>query len=184
MLYGQPDHAYYTSQIVYAAGCGRGRVQRELKKLTELGIIVRALEGRQLYYIADNRSPIFPEIRSIVRKTFGIAEVLRGALQPVANDIQSSFIFGAIDRKTDDRASDIDVMVIGNIHFNNEVVDQLFSVETELGREINTVVYPEAEFRQKIQQDHYFLKTVMDRSKIFLVGDEVGLKRLAYQKPV
>jgi hypothetical protein len=34
------------------------------------------------------------------------------------------------------------------------------------------VVYPIAEFKQKVREDHYFVKTVLAGEKIFLIGDE------------
>jgi predicted nucleotidyltransferase len=136
------------------------------------------VQGRQVYYRANPDNPIFPEIKSIIRKTFGIAEVLRSALQPVADNIRSAFIFGSIARNTDDQASDIDVMVIGNIGFG-EIVDLLSPAETQLGREINAVVYPETEFQEKTRRDQYFVKTVMEGDKIFLIGNDDELRKLA-----
>ena len=44
--------------------------------------------------------------------------------------------------------------------------------EEKLGREVNVVVYPIAEFKQKVREDHYFVKTVLAGEKIFLIGDE------------
>ena len=44
--------------------------------------------------------------------------------------------------------------------------------EEKLGREVNVVVYPIAEFKQKVKEDHYFVKTVLEGEKIFLIGDE------------
>ena len=41
------------------------------------------------------------------------------------------------------------------------------------------VVYPISEFNQKVREDHYFVKTVLDGEKIFLIGDEHELARLA-----
>jgi predicted nucleotidyltransferase len=178
LLYGQPDRSYYTNQIVDAVNSGSGTVQRELERLSEAGLVLREVQGRQVYYRANPDNPIFPEIKSIIRKTFGIAEVLRSALQPVADNIRSAFIFGSIARNTDDQASDIDVMVIGNIGFG-EIVDLLSPAETQLGREINAVVYPETEFQEKTRRDQYFVKTVMEGDKIFLIGNDDELRKLA-----
>ena len=44
--------------------------------------------------------------------------------------------------------------------------------EETLHREINPVVYQESEFKQKIRNNHHFLKTVIEGEKIFLIGDE------------
>ncbi len=45
-----------------------GPVQRELKQLTDAGIIRRTVRGRQVYYQANSESPVFPELKSLIMK--------------------------------------------------------------------------------------------------------------------
>lgn len=181
LLYGKTDRSFYTKQILDAVKIGRGTVQRELKNLTDAGIIVREVQGHQVYYRANERCPIFVELKNIVRKTFGVADVIKQSLSAKANKIRLAFIFGSVARSSDDRKSDIDVMVVGNISFG-EIVDLLSSAEEQLAREINTVVYPVAEFKQKVESDHHFLKNVLAEEKIFLIGDDSELNRLVERK--
>jgi len=178
LLYGRADSSFYTKQILDAVKIGRGTVQRELKNLTDTGIITREVQGRQVYYRANEKCPIFNELMSIVRKTFGVADVIRQPLATVADKIRVAFIFGSIARSADDRKSDIDVMVVGAISFG-DTVNLLSTAEEELGRELNAVVYPISEFKQKVREDHHFVKTVLEGEKIFLIGDEGEIRRLA-----
>jgi predicted nucleotidyltransferase len=178
LLYGRTDSSFYTKQILDAVGIGRGTVQRELKNLTDTGIIIREVQGRQVYYRANEKCPIFNELKSIVRKTFGVADVIRQSLETVADKIRIAFIFGSVARSADDRKSDMDVMVVGAISFG-DIVTLLSPAEEKLGREVTPVVYPVAEFKQKVKEDHYFVKTVIEGEKIFLIGDEGELRRLA-----
>jgi DNA-binding transcriptional ArsR family regulator len=177
LLYGRTDSSFYTKQILDTIKGGRGTVQRELENLTDAGIIIREVQGRQVYYRANPRCPIFDDLKSIVRKTFGIADILRQSLSPRVDAIRVAFIFGSIASSTDDRISDIDVMVVGSISFG-DVVDLLSPSEGLLGREINPVVYPATEFKKKVKEDHYFVKTVLDGKKIFIVGNEDELGKL------
>ena len=177
LLYGRADSSFYTKQILDAVKIGRGTVQRELKNLTDTGIIIREVQGRQVYYRANTRCPIFDELKSMVRKTFGVADVIRHSLAAVADRIQVAFIFGSIASGNAGKASDIDVMIVGDISFG-DIVSLLSGAEEQLGREINSVVYPVAEFKQKAKGDHHFVKSVLESEKIFLVGDEGELARL------
>jgi predicted nucleotidyltransferase len=181
LLYGREDSSFYTKQILDAVKSGRGTVQRELKSLTDNGIITRKVEGRQVYYRANAQCPIFNELKSIVRKTFGVADVIRQALAIMEDKIRVAFIFGSIASSANDRRSDIDVMIVGAISFG-DTVDLLSAAEEKLGREVNVVVYPISEFKQKVREDHYFVKTVLDGEKIFLIGDEHELARLAEKR--
>lgn len=177
-LYGRADTSFYTKQVLDAVKIGRGTVQRELKNLTDTGIITREVQGRQVYYRANEKCPIFNELKSIVRKTFGVADVLRQSLSPKADKVQVAFIFGSVARSADDRRSDIDLMVVGRITFG-EVVSLLKPAEEKVGREVNPVVYPVAEFKKKVKEDHHFVKTVLEEEKIFVIGDEDEFRKLA-----
>lgn len=178
LLFGRPDESFYVNQIVQLLGGGTGAVQRELKMMTEAGIIVREEKGNLVYYHANSNSPIFSELKNIVRKTFGVADIIRESLTLISKKIGVAFIFGSVARSSDDRASDIDVMVIGPISFA-DISAAVSPAEKLIQREINPVVYPPAEFKQKVKEDHHFVKTVLEGEKIFLVGDEDELRKLA-----
>jgi predicted nucleotidyltransferase len=176
-LYTHTDRRYFVRQLTNLIKEDSTNVSRELIRLEKAGIVVSTTEGRQKYYQANSKSPIFNELKSIVRKTFGVADVIREALAPVSGGIKAAFIFGSVARSSDDRKSDIDVMIIGDITFD-EVVSALSPAENTLGREINSVVYPVTEFSKKVNKDHYFVKNVLGKEKIFLIGDEDELARL------
>ena len=178
LLYGRADSSFYTKQVLDAVKIGHGTVQRELKNLTDAGIIIREVQGRQVYYRANEKCPIFNELKSIVRKTFGVADVLRQALAPKADKVRAAFIFGSVARSADDRRSDIDLMVVGSVTFG-DVVSLIGPAEGKLGREITPVVYPVAEFKKKVKGDNHFIKTVLEGEKIFVMGGEDELRQLA-----
>jgi len=177
LLYGRADSSFYTKQILDAVKIGRGTVQRELKNLTDTGIIIREVQGRQVYYRANTQCPIFDELKSIVRKTFGVADVIRQSLAINADKIRVAFIFGSVARSTENRFSDIDLLVVGDITFG-EVVDLIATAEGTLNRELNPVVYTLAEFNKRLSENHYFISDVLSGDKIFIVGDENELKAL------
>src|SRR5262245_50509075 len=88
LLYGHPYQRFYQRQIVRELGLGSGAVQRELVRLTRSGILTRNVEGRQTYFQANGDSPIFDELRSLIRKTFGVSGVLQAALLPIAGRVR------------------------------------------------------------------------------------------------
>ena len=81
-LYGHSDESFYLRQLVRAVGAGHGALQRELKHLTDLGLIVRRVQGNQVLYQANSQSPIFSELKSLIAKTVGIHDAIRSALAP------------------------------------------------------------------------------------------------------
>lgn len=178
LLYSHVDESFYLRQIVRAAGVGMGSVQRELKKLSESGIILRTTRGKQIYYKANPDCPIYDELKSLVMKTAGIGDILKAAFVPLTDLINVAFLFGSLVRGDERSSSDVDVLVVGNVSFA-EVVSALEQVQETIRREINPIVYPPKEFRSKLAADHHFLKTTLNNPKLFLIGDEHELAKLA-----
>ncbi len=89
LLYGRPDETFYINQLMQATGSGSGAVQRELKNLTEAGVLVRTQSGNLVYYQANPQCPIFNELKSIIRKTFGVADIIRQVLEPIRKKFKS-----------------------------------------------------------------------------------------------
>jgi hypothetical protein len=59
------------------------------------------------------------------------------------------------------------------------VVAALRPAESRLGREINPAVYPPNEFRAKLRAKNAFLRRVIAGQKVFVVGDDRDVARLA-----
>jgi predicted nucleotidyltransferase len=182
-LFSHPDERYFVRQLTALVQEDSTNVSRELARLEKTGILISTTEGRQKYYQANRGSPLFDELHGLILKTTGVADVLRSALEPAKGKIRVSFIFGSIAKGDEKIRSDIDVMVIGKISFE-EMVSLLSPAEEKLRREVNPVVYPVAEFKRKVEEDHHFVKTVLDEQKIFLIGDEGELAKLAGKRAV
>lgn len=178
LLYTHADESFFLEQLIQAAALGRGTVQRELAFLARAGIVRRMVRGRQVYFQANSDCPVYAELKGLVVKTAGVADALRAALAPLAARIRVAFVYGSVARGEERRASDIDVMVIGEVSFA-EAAEALGRAQEMLRREINPSVYPSAEYRAKLAAKHHFLSSVLKGEKIFLIGDERELARLA-----
>lgn len=180
LLFSRPDERFYLREILRAAGGGSGAVQRELKQLTEAQLVHREKQGSHVYFSANREAPIFPELRAIVEKTAGTADVLRASLAQLVSKgrIRLAFVYGSVASGQQTASSDIDLFIIGDASLQ-EIVPQLERADNRLGREINATVYPATEFRQKLKRGAPFLKRIVAGAKLFVVGDERELARLA-----
>lgn len=177
VLYSHTDESFYLRQLVRITGVGVGAMQRELKQLTDSGIIRRLRIGRQIFFQANTDCPVFKELRDLVIKTIGVGDVLRSALVPLAERIQIAFIYGSLARGEETRSSDLDVLVVGDLTFA-EVVSAISPLQETLSREINPSVYPLKEFRSKVSEGQHFISTVLEAPKIFVIGDNNELEKL------
>ncbi len=178
LMLSHPDRAFYLREIVGLTGLGIGHLQREFERLAEAGIIRRFTQGRHVYFQADQTCPIYNELRGIVLKTVGVADEMRRALLPLRKRIRVAFIYGSVARGSENSASDVDLMVVGDVTLA-EVVDAVRETETILLRPVNPTVYPWKEFTAKLAASQHFLTKVMGRDKLMLMGGEDDLAALS-----
>jgi predicted nucleotidyltransferase len=178
LFYSHAEESFYLREVVRRTGAGLGAVQRELKRLTSAGILLRSIRGNQVYYQAHRQCPVFADLEGLIIKTAGVADVLRAALTVVADRIEVAFLYGSLAKGTAKADSDVDVLVVGEADFADIVV-ALGEAQEVLNREVNPSVYPAAEFCRKLAQRHHFLTTVLEEPKVFLLGGEDELARLA-----
>jgi predicted nucleotidyltransferase len=134
-----------------------------------------------VYFQADRTSPIFHELQGLLLKTAGLVDVIREALQPMADRIAAAFVFGSAARGELRGSSDVDVLVVGDVSFV-EVSDALAGAQVRLGRDVNPSVYPPSEFEEKVRAGHHFLSSVMDEPTLFIMGDTHDLARMGAER--
>ena len=178
LLYGWHDKAFYVRQIARHVDASVGTVRRELEILAAAELIVRTTIGNQVFYQSNRANPVFAEMRSLVNKTVGIFNVLRSALEKVSEQIAIAFVYGSVASQAETAQSDVDLMIVGPVALN-DVLGCLAEAETSLGRTINPTVYSVPEFTQKLREGNHFLSAVMSGPKIFLIGNEDELRKMA-----
>lgn len=178
LLYGHADQSFYYREIVRRlANVSRGTLQRELDTLSNLGLVSRTTSGNQVYYSANRNHPIFPELYTLVAKTVGVVHSLRSALSNIEDRITIAFVYGSFARQEETAASDIDLLVIGTATLD-EVLDAVAAAGTSTGRIINPSVYSMREFKPKLASGNHFLSSVVRGPKVFLIGNEVELRKM------
>lgn len=182
LLLLRPDESFYVREIARLTRTPAGSLHRELKLLTDAGLLARTTAGNQVRYQADRACPIFEDLAAVFRKTAGLADVLRDALSPLADEITLAFVFGSVAQGQERAASDVDVMVVGAASFGS-VVEALSRTRQRLRREANPVVMTAAEFRSKYHGGDRFVSRVSTEPKIFLVGGARELAELVEDRP-
>lgn len=175
VLYGHVGEGFYLRQLARRTDISLGPVQREIRQLVDVGLVSRKIVGTQTLYSANQESPVFAEIKSLVTKTVGMHDVLRTALDPLRKKINLAFVYGSVARSGETERSDVDLMVVGKVDFSI-VVEKLADAQKRLNREINPTVFSVREFRAKVRGN--FLKTVLVDKKLFVIGDENVLREL------
>lgn len=174
LLLGAPEERWYLRDIARRTGCAVTAVKRELAGLAAAEIIHSAKDGNRVYYQANKECGIFPDLSGLMRKTAGLADVLRSALSVLGGKIELAFVYGSQASGTARAASDIDLLVVGDMDemLLHRAVGQ---AEEQLNRTVNYTLMSQAEFRMKAKDKRGFLGRVLAAPRIAVIGslDEI-----------
>lgn len=179
LLFGHSERSFFANEIIRQTGGGAGAIHRELKALTQAGVLIERSVGNQRHFQANPACPIFAELRGIIRKTFGISGVLHEALQPFSGKIELSFVYGSIARGEENANSDIDLLVVSDTLTYPDIFPALAEAEKQLGRTVNPTLYKPEEFQRKRNEDNAFVNRILMQAKIFILGNESDLPESA-----
>lgn len=177
-LLADPEQELHLRELARRVAMAPATVQREASLLADAGVLERRVRGRQVFYRAAVSCPIYPELRSIVIKTVGVAGLLARALTPLQESIEVAFVFGSMAAGTERADSDVDLMVVGNAALR-EVSGALAQARAALGRELNVVTLTAAELRRRASERDHFVTTVPCDPKLFVKGAADDLERVA-----
>jgi predicted nucleotidyltransferase len=174
LLFGQPDRSFYANELIGLTKSGSGAVQRELRRLTDSGLVIVTRIGNQKHFQANHAAPVFQDLRNIVLKTVGLAEPLRTALAPLAARILSAVVCGSVAKRTDTAFSDVDLLIVSDDLTLEQVYGALDPAERELSRKISPTLYTADEFQRRREAGSPFVTKVLAGEHIVLIGDEHG----------
>lgn len=171
----------YRRELAERLGVPASSLQRPLKAMAQTGILRATKRGREVYYEPNSENPLLPELRSLLLKSRGLLDVVREALTPFAEAIAVTFVYGSFASGAETPTSDVDLIVIGEITLQG-ITPALHRVERTLGRPVNAVLYSPAELRHKVDAGNHFLRSVLDKPKLFVVGTEDELGEIVGRK--
>lgn len=164
------ERAFYLRELERILNFSVGNIRRELLKLEKTGLFKSEKKGNSVYYSLNHSYPLFQEVKSIIRKTSGIPELLKGILLKIKG-IKSAFIYGSFAKNEEKNISDIDLFILGNVD-ESRIIKLLKPVEKKVQREINYTIYSRKDYESKKFSKDPFIEDVIKCPKIFLIGDE------------
>jgi len=163
------EEGLHLREIARRAGLNSKTVMRELHSQRDAGILISRKIGNQIIYRLNPDCPIYDELLSIVRKTVGLAGVLREALEPFADRIEMVYVYGSHARGEVRPDSDVDLMVVGDVSLR-EISSAIRTAGRKLRRVVNPTLYVPDEYETELQTDDSFVDRVHNGPRIDLIG--------------
>jgi len=181
LFYTNPGREFYIQEIGRILGKKPGVFQRTLYNLERSGILASQYRANARYFRVNEGHPLFEEIKSIIFKTIGVIGSIKGVLEK-AGSINFAFIYGSFAKGDETSLSDIDLAIVGSPE-ESIILQQLSELEQTLKREINYRLYSSIDIVRDIHRAEPFLLNILADRKIFLIGEEDELRKMAEGSP-
>ncbi len=178
LLLLNPEQEYYQREIAEKTQSTTVEVQRALRRIQAAGLVLKTRRGNRVYYVACREHPAYEDLKRVLIKTVALGDQLRAALRPFEARVLLAFVYGSVAEGSEGATSDIDLLLVGQLS-QRQAAGVLGPLGRDLGREFNATIYPEKEFRAKARKGNRFIQQVVAGPKIWLIGDEKELTRLA-----
>lgn len=142
-LFLNPSQQVYLRELSSEFQASPSQVRDELNSLRKTGLLESDRRGRQIYYKANQRHPLFPELHSMVKKALGMDHILESILERLG-DVEKVILLDDYAQGKD--TGIIDLLLIGAINTKN-MADIVSKTERYVGRRIRTMVMSETEFK-------------------------------------
>ena len=160
----------YLREIARMASLSPSEAKKELDNLVSLGVLRKKRHGNQVFFFLNDNCPFLNELKGLYLKTEGIFEHLRSSLKGVKG-IKYTFIFGSMAKMQEKETSDLDLLVVGKID-EDVLAGKILNIQKGLKREINYILWSLEDLDEKIKKKSSFLKNIMNKKQIWLVGDK------------
>lgn len=171
-----PDRQYGTNELVAISGPGYGAGRRVLHELERSGVVIVTTTGNQRLYQANTRHPVYPELRAICRKTFGVADTIAVELAEFEDRIVLAFIFGSVARGTERADSDIDLMIVGRLDYL-ELGPVIGKISEAVGRPLDLNLHAPEDW-VRLQGDR-IIRSILEGERLVIVDETPSLVRKA-----
>jgi len=176
LLFNGVEEELHMRDIQRRSGFNDSTIRQELRRLVRLDLILSRKNSNRIYYQSNKQHPLYPEIKNIVLKTNGLADVIKEALVK-SKKIKVAFVFGSLARNDENAKSDVDLVVIGDVGLR-KVTALLSGISGKIGREINPHVLTQEEFTKRKANHEHFITRVLQDKKIFIIGNENDLAEM------
>lgn len=169
------DKRFYIRELSRDLGIPYSMLYKEAHNLRDLGIIEEEARGKVTLLSVNKNLPYFAELKGMLIKTAGLGYLMKDAFEGLTG-IKYALIYGSFAKGTERVGSDIDLLVIGSVD-EDALLKAVSKVQTDIGREINYILWTEKEFLEKARSRIPLVREISRTSVIMIAGEENEFKR-------
>lgn len=170
-----PDKSFYIRELSKKLNIPYSMLYKEEKNLVSLGIAKEEKRGKVTLVSINKNLPYFAELKNLMIKTVGLADLLRVVLSELKK-IRYALIYGSFASGKESESSDVDLLIVGEAK-EEKILNTIGQIEKEVRREINYILWSEKEFVERAKRKHRLLEDIVSNPVIMLAGEEDEFRR-------
>ena len=134
----------YLRQLAKEFDLSTNAVREELNQLKKAKLLKSVKNGRQIFYMANEDHPLFPELKSMVGKVMGVDKVVDGIVHRLG-DLEMAYLIGDYAEGKD--SGIVDLLLVGEID-QHHLYDLSRKTERYIRRKIRSLVLNREEYER------------------------------------
>lgn len=174
LFLSNPGKIYHVRDIVRKVGEEINAVRRELLHMEKSGMVAKEPRANRLFYQFRKDYPLYFEISEIIAKITGLGgDIIKNKAK--LGKIKFAMLSGGfLHGLTKKSATEVDLLVVGSVVLP-ELSQMVKAEEVKREKELNYTVMTEEEFTFRKRRRDPFVLSVLQGSKVMVIGDEEEL---------
>ena len=176
LFLSNPGKIFHVRDIVRKVSEEINAVRRELLHMEKAGMVSKEPRANRLFYTFRKDYPLYFELLELVAKTTGLAsDIIKQKAK--LGKIKFAMLSGRYLRGlTKVSQNDVDLLIVGTVVLP-ELSQLVKAEEIRRERELNYTVMSEEEFAFRKRRRDPFVLSILEGSRIMVIGDEEELVR-------
>jgi len=177
LFLSNPGKIFHVRDIVRKVSEEINAVRRELLHMEKAGMVSKEPRANRLFYTFRKDYPLYFELLELVAKTTGLAsDIIKQKAK--LGKIKFAMLSGRYLRGlTKVSQNDVDLLIVGTVVLP-ELSQLVKAEEIRRERELNYTVMSEEEFAFRKRRRDPFVLSILEGSRIMVIGDEEELVRI------
>jgi len=120
-------------------------IRYELSRMEKAKLLISYHQGNKKIYQANTKHPLYPEIKSLLMKHFGLDRVLERVTTKLGN-LEEVYLVGKLAEGQDSRL--IDLWIVGENIDKTFLIEIIEKAENKIGRKIRYLILDKKEFEE------------------------------------
>jgi hypothetical protein len=174
LFLSNPGVIFHVRDIVRRVEEEINAVRRELAHMEAAGMVVKEQRANRLFYNFRKDYPLYFELMELVTKTSGLGnDIIKNKVK--LGKIKFAMMSGRYMRGlTKQSNNDVDLLIVGTVVLP-ELAQLIKIEEAKRDHELNYTVMTEEEFLFRKRRRDPFVLSILEGSRIMLMGDEEEL---------